>query len=477
MNQLTVRQRKIVYTLVIVLLLVPIIFLGYPATRSGGGGARGLLAQSREKNDLGETSLGDVDPTSATMNLVLLGMRGVAASVLWSKADEYKDKKNFTQLEQTVESIILLQPHFKSVWRFQAWNLAYNVSTECDAVADRYYWVKRGAKFMKRGVARNRLVPELYFDMGTTLGNKLGNADEKETYRKFFRVDPDVATWNNGPDRDINPDDKDNYMVARDWYLDANKVLEKKGVEQHVMDVSLFIAYPYRSLISYAQITQKDGVKGDLDSMTPDQIKTAYQEWAKNVGSIWDQAYDEWTNIYGRQKFMSAGFGMLVLENDEAGLKELEEIGKQENVSFEQKRDWQDRYRKMTSYPYWKLHCDIEKRETMTQARYHLAEGRRLYREVQDFDGARVNLQMGLAELAQVMREYQVSADTNLVIADEEEIIEEALKALIIWQHVMELLGQPLPANYPLKELWEFPELQHKREELIIRFQQWNGTL
>ncbi|SFI34124.1 hypothetical protein [Planctomicrobium piriforme] len=476
MNQLTVGQRKMIYAGTAVVLLIPIILLGAPASKSGGG-TPAWLAQSREKNDLGEASLGDVDPTSATMNLVLLGMRGVAASVLWSKADEYKDKKNFSQLEQTVESIILLQPHFKSVWRYQAWNLAYNVSNECDAVADRFYWVKRGAKFLQRGVARNRLVPELYFDMGTFVGNKLGNADEKQTYRKFFRVDPDEARWKGGPDEEINPKGEDNYLVARDWYERANKVLENKGVEQHTMDLALFLAYPYRSLMSYAQVMQKDGVQADLDSMTPEQVKTAYMEWAKTVRGAWDQAYDEWTNIYGRRKFASAGFGTLLLENDESGLKELAEIAKEENVTYEQKKEWQDRYRKLTSYPYWKLHCDIEKRETMTQARYHLAEGRRLYREVQDFDAARANLEQGLGELAQVVREYQVNAETNLVVSDEEEIIEEALKAIIIWRQVMELLGQPIPENYPLKELWVIPELQGQRDELQLRFQQWNGTL
>jgi hypothetical protein len=476
MNQLTVRQRKILYASVAVVLLIPIILLGAPAS-STSGGTRGFLAQSREKHDLGEASLGDVDPTSATMNLVLLGMRGVAASVLWSKADEYKDKKNFSQLEQTVESIILLQPHFKSVWRFQAWNLGYNVSAECDAVADRYYWVKRGAKFMMRGVSRNRQVPELYFDTGTFLGNKLGTADEKESYRKFFLTDPDEARWKGGPDEEINPKRQAHYLVAREWYQSANDLLEQKGVEQHIMDLALFIAYPYRSLMAHAQEMQKEGVQADLDSMTPAQVEAAYQEWSKQVRAAWDQAYSDWTNIYGRRKFLSAGFGVLVLENDEAGLKELADIAKTEDVTFEQKREWQDRYRKLTSYPYWKLHCDIEKRESMTQARYHLAEGRRLYREVQDFDAARAHLEQGIAQLALVIREYQVNATTNLVVADEEEIIEEALKAIIIWRQVMEMLGQPIPEKYPLQELWEIPDLQSQRDDLMLRFQQWNGTL
>src|SRR5690606_32862792 len=106
MNQLTVQQRKMVYAAAAVLLLIPIILLGAPAGPAEGSGW--FLAQSRHKHELGEASLGNVDPTSATMNLVLLGLRGVAASMLWVQADHYKDSKNFTQLEQTVESIILL---------------------------------------------------------------------------------------------------------------------------------------------------------------------------------------------------------------------------------------------------------------------------------------------------------------------------------------------------------------------------------
>lgn len=478
MNRLTVRQRKMVYAAVAVLLLIPIIGLGAPASKGGGANElRSWLAQSRDKHDLGEASLGDVDPTSATMNLVLLGMRGVAASVLWNQAEEFKQRKNFSQLKQTVESIILLQPHFKAVWQFQAWNLGYNVSAECDAVADRYFWLKEGAKFLMRGVDRNKLVPELYFDTGRFVGSKLGLADEREAYREFFIHDPDVERWHGGPDEDINPQGQDNYLVAREWYLRANEVLEHKGVEQHIMDQSLFIAYPYRSLMDYARAMQKDGVKGDLDAMSPSQVEAAYQEWAKNVRAAWDRAYDEWTNIYGRLKFNSAGFGVLLLENDPSGLAELRELAKAEGVSFEQKQDWQERYRKMTSYPYWKLHCDIEKREATTQARYHLAEGRRLYRQVQDFEAARVHLEQGMANLEQVIREYQVNDNYNLVVSDEEEIVEEGIKALLIWRQVMDLLGQPIPERYPLQGLWESPDLQHQRDELTQKFQQWNGTL
>jgi hypothetical protein len=113
----------------------------------------------------------------------------------------------------------------------------------------------------------------------------------------------------------------------------------------------------------------------------------------------------------------------------------------------------------------------------MTQARYHLAEGKRLYRNVQDFQGARAHLEQGLADLSQVVHEYQISDEHNLVISDEEEIIEEALKSLLIWRQVLDLLGQPIPDKYPLKELWDSPDLEYQRQQLTIQFQRWNGTL
>jgi len=480
MNRLTVQQRKMVYAGTALLLLIPIIILGAPPSNTAGAvkqGGQSYLAASREYHDLGEASLGDVDPTSATMNLVLLGMRGVAASVLWNQADYLKERKKFSELAETVESIILLQPHFKTVWRFQAWTLAYNVSAECDAVEDRYYWVKRGAKFLKRGVARNRLIPELPFDMGTFLGTKIGLADEHEAYQEFFLHDPDTKLWGGGPDEDLNRDGKDHYLVARDWYLQANEVLEHKGVQQHTMDLALFLAYPYRSLISYAKNLQVAGVTGDRNHMNEEQLQVAFQEWSKRVGQAWDHAYNEWVEIYGRTKFLSAGFGTLLLEDDARGLKELETLAKAENVTFEQKRDWQGRYRKMTSYPYWKMHCDIEKRELMTRARFHLAEGRRLYREVQDFEGAQANLEQGMSEMEQVIKAYQVNPEFNIMVTDEQEIIEESIKALLIWRQVKLLLDQPLPEHYPLKILWDDPSLEAIRQDLTARFQYWNGTL
>lgn len=476
MNQLSVRQRKLVYFVTAMLLIVPIIYLGSPAGRESGSG--GKISQLRTEYELGESSLGNVDPTSATMNLVLLGFRGVAASWLWQKADEYKNTKNFSQLEDTVESIILLQPHFKSVWEFQAWNLAYNVSAECDAVEDRYRWVKRGAKFLIRGTERNRKVPELQFATGEFFGSKLGLADEKDVFRKFFLSDPDTDIWGGGPDTDINRDGKDHYLVARDWYLKANNTLEEEGVEQHRMELALFLAYPYRSLINHAKVFQRDGIQTQLAEEGQDQDQAErdeiYNAWAAQCQQKWADAYEEWTNIYGMKRIVTSGGGTIILEPDSAVLQELAD---EDKMPLAEKQRWSESYRKMTSYPYWKRHCEIERREDMTRARYYLAEGRRLFRNVSDFDGSKKYLEQGLSLLESVMQQYQFDKEDNLMLISEDDTVEDALKAIIIYQHVFQALQEPIPETYPLKWLWELPDegLQYKREQLYQSFLHWNG--
>ncbi|MFN8706966.1 MAG: IRE (iron responsive element), partial [Planctomyces sp.] len=125
MNNLTSRQRKLAYAAGILLLLFPIVILGAPAAKDVGvddkslSGGSGLLARMRVEHDLGEATLGNVDPSSAAMNLVLLGLRGPAAGLLHLQAIDYQERKDWAKLAATVDSITLLQPHYVQIWKFQ----------------------------------------------------------------------------------------------------------------------------------------------------------------------------------------------------------------------------------------------------------------------------------------------------------------------------------------------------------------------
>ena len=129
MNWKTSFVRKVSYITAMVLLLFPLFLLGQPETRSKAGGK---LSQLRTTYGLSQAELGDIDPVGASMQLATFGMRGVAAAVLWEKATEYKKTEDWDNLTATLNQITKLQPNFLSVWKFQAHNLSYNISSEFD---------------------------------------------------------------------------------------------------------------------------------------------------------------------------------------------------------------------------------------------------------------------------------------------------------------------------------------------------------
>ncbi|REJ90734.1 MAG: hypothetical protein DWQ34_08275 [Planctomycetota bacterium] len=455
MNNLTSSQRKLVYFVGIAILAVPIVFLGRPAAEGGQGG--GMIAQSRQKYRLGEVSFGEVDPASATMNLVLLGLRGVAANLLWMEADELKEKKRWSELNSTVESIIRLQPHFQSVWKFQAWNLSYNVSAECDAVEDRYFWVKKGIKFLERGVARNERVPEMRHDLGDFYGKKLGRSDERREFREFFLVDPDTERWEGGPDTEINPDRLDNYLVAKQKYEAANEVYRLPGVEQHKMGEPLFVMYPYRSQMDYASARQDENKFGDV------------------TREAWAESYRGWTQEYGQTDFPTPG-GVIRFEWTH---DELERKGEEEGYSLDFKIYWQGRYEDMVNYRYWKLRASVERTPELAAARKAFADGRVQFREEQDMFAARDTFYDGLEKLQTVIDnpEYRREDGSSRLLSDEADLVEDALKAIIIWRHILQdVLGQPIPDEFPMDEVWVDPQYEGLRASLLEEFQRWQGS-
>nr|MDQ3332914.1 hypothetical protein [Planctomycetota bacterium] len=294
MNHLTSAQRKLVYLLAMLLLLAPIVILGRPPGRDETGARTpgGTLAALRNEYDLGETSLGNVDPSSSTMNLVLLGFRGVAVNLLWKNALDQRDEKQWAQLRSTTDSIILLQPHYIKVWQFQGWNLAYNVSAEWDNVPDRYYWVKEGGKFYMRGTDRNSHSPDIAFNTGDILGKKVGRSDEWNYFRKYFLEDPDQKQFNGGHDPEFNRGYdqgkfSDNYLAARDWYLEAND-REEKWPPQHIMMRELFRSYPAHSYMDMADALHREG------------------RFDQTTQQTWRDGFYAWTREYGAEQFPSS---------------------------------------------------------------------------------------------------------------------------------------------------------------------------
>lgn len=431
MNNLTSLQRKLIYLGGIVILLIPITWLGLPAepAKAGGSGSSGgKLAQLRIEHELGEPELGNVDPASSTMSLVLLGFRGIATSVLWMDWQDQMRNKDWAAVRATTESIILLQPHFLKVWHYQGWNLAYNISAEWDAVADRYYWVKEGIKFFQKGRNRNARYAELYWYVGDTTGKKIGRSDEWKQFRKFFREDPDKIRFQGRPDPDVNPRGIDNYLEAKDWFQRANDALDTYKNEQHLMALYLFRAYPYRTYFDYAMVLQREGIFDEV----------CRQAWA--------DGFDVWVNKYGREEFdCPSGFIHLELPAEERAQRLAEDLKKPDD------RDrytyWVGRYQDTTNYRFWRSKARVESEKTMADAHRDIYEGEQAFYRADTTEAKRLLLD-GMGKYQEALKDYEDLKEDDMTI-------EEALLAQHAWRACLELDEEDVPDNYPLKEFWE----------------------
>lgn len=456
MNNLTSQQRKLAYLVGILLLLIPIIFFGLPAggKQTGAGGqdqvSGGRLAQLRQEYDLGETDLGDVDPSSVTMNLVLLGLRGIAVNQLWIQMDAAKDEKDWTKMLAASQSIVKLQPHFDKVWDFNGWNLAWNTSVEWDAVPDRYYWVKEGGKFMLNGVTRNQKSAELRFRAATIYQKKIGIADEAVFFRKFFKVDPDTDTFKGGPDKEFNrgpngeyPEARDNYLVASDWYQAA--VDTGVPLKQGTLDRTAFHSLPARCKFDYAQGLQKDGQFGEV------------------TREAWDSALTAWREYGSEELWAPYGAGNQIvrftLEADEEDVQRLASTPEEQA----RVRAAVDSFRKIVNYNYWRTRGRAESEPETAQAH------RDFYDAGEFFKQQKMREALEKVELAMKGFENMLARYPDLRIEDN--TIEEAMLAVKMWSDIqrLEILGpdEQLPADFPLRTLWQenegrMPEIERE---------------
>lgn len=442
MNQ---SNRKLYYLVGIIVLYIPVIYLGRPSSpkvvSTGEEDLGGYLAQMRKQYELGATELGAVDPSSATMNLLLLGLRGPAANYLWIQHEKHKEMKDWAQMEALTESIVRLQPHFIKVWKFHGHNLSYNVAAEWDQVADRFHWVKRGVKFQMRGQRINEKHPELYWDIGHVIGQKINKADEWRQYRTYFLRDPDAAVWADseipGPDIEINPNGIDNNLVAHTWYTQA---VEREDAaqyfrQQHIMAPVLFRSYPSRAKFDFALMRQKEG---RFDEVTRAGWAEAYQEWVgEKFGSKDQPAYGglvirlEWSN-----------------DDIKAITTDRNEIA--------QYKDIVNRYQDMCNYRYWRQRALAERQSNTLEAH------RAIYLAEQE-------LKQGNTDLAET---YALEGLTKLekMVADypsllEDETTEEGLLAHLYWRACLRTNGKEVPEEYPLKDLW----MAHQNEGSLAR--------
>jgi hypothetical protein len=185
LEQQSARRKFIYFGLILVLLTASLVH-------------RKLVIDTQADNlMLREVGRGKADLTDSAVRLTLSGVRGVAVTSLWLAAIERQRKHEWNELEVVVDSLTHLQPRFISPWLFQGWNLAFNVSVECDWLRDKYYFISRGITMLARGEEKNdpgQASPpkdwpansDMRFNVGFWYQLKLGTSDEHRTLQCLF---------------------------------------------------------------------------------------------------------------------------------------------------------------------------------------------------------------------------------------------------------------------------------------------------
>ncbi len=510
MNTIVLR-RKLIYVGAIVLLLIPLYFLGHPSVRDSEGeptNEGGTLAQIRTRDDLGQSDLGALEPASESARLATLGLRGVAATILWQKAEYYKKEKYFDRMKATIDQLKILQPHFVKVWDYQAHNIAYNTSVEFDNYKHRYDWVKKGVYYLIEGCKFNKSRTELPFQLGDFVGSKMGIADEKVQYRDLFRNDSNFH-------QDVNklskldmtvqaargPDGKpDNWRSGALWFQRSYDMVNQ-GSRPAKSPLMFYCKVPQWHM-KYSEAIQSEGklgeearngwnvAEGHLAEFGKRQIRTSfgtlvrlseieregerYAEKEKEFKELCGEAYtaalnklkENLTEVQRQaldKDHADLSFDELVAVEQAQGLLKVDPLSVARRVPSEKQlkalelaqqmrtqadlREHTERYRAQVNYSYWESRCRAEQDDAALDARTSM------YLANKALDLGKLDEAIELFEKAWVAWNTLFNRHPDMMI---DEAADDVEKAVAQYLTQIEKSLDNLPENFALKNFLQF---------------------
>ena len=498
MNRSTALGRKLIYLAVLVAMLIPLYLLGQPA--GGQGDLGGRLSVMRHQFNIAESDLGEISSASETMKLASLGLRGVAATLLWNKAHEYRVLHEWDRLKATLNNIALLQPHFDKVWEHQAHNLAYNVSVEFDDYRQRYEMVREGTEFLTRGVRQNTNATRLVWYTGWFYGSKMGMSDEKVQFRKLF-ADDDVLHESllkeniavDSPEARGPLGKPDNWLVGRLW-LNHGYDLADSGVKIRRQTPLNFYDTGPKWRIKHAESIESEGI---LDGRAQNAWQMAAEDWAAfgsrsipttsaytiklgeldvlkaekeaklaRFRELNQEIYDaerqklldsmpaEMKEYWGKpESEMTYSQRSLLPSIKEGLIPDLASIAKRSDPAvrleavnlIDEMKDLDDRirktdgYRTQINYPYWEALAEAEQEERTVQARRLIYEAEQA-NDAAELDKAIELYEQAFAIWAQIFDDYPL-----LTLDDSAEDLFESVR-----RYMVAIDTKEIPKDFPL---------------------------
>ena len=489
---LRLRRGTLVALVAIAVLLIPLSLLSQPADSSSEGG---LLARRRKAYGLSQANLGEVDPTSETIRLATLGLKNIAVTLLWDRANHYKKVEDWTNLSASLEQMTKLQPNFYSVWDFQAHNLSYNISVEFDDYHDRYAWVMKGIEFLRQGIGYNTREPRLLGRMGWFLGNKIGRADEHVQYRRLFKADDDFHQRDR-PGRSLA--DRDNWLVGREKYLEGQQLvdagaplrttalifhsepmmtainharaLEDEGVFGDVARDAWALAgrdmvefakreipttwdVPIRLGLRETELARAEKLKADLEALLPGQfqaleakLRDALPAAQKEVLEIppADRTEDQMRLAFEAQAATRVTWPLVAREAP-ADVREKARSLAAQYVEAAETAEIIDRYRDIVNFNFWKASCEVEVTEPALRAR------EQTWRAGREFEAAR--LQNARKAYEEAFAAWRQVLDASEILRNDPINNDEINEVVNSYRKLLEQLDEPFPVPFILQDV------------------------
>jgi len=267
--------------------------------------------------------------------------------------------------------------------------------------------------------------------VGDTTGKKVGRSDESLQFRRFFRHDPDEARFGGGPDKDVNPSNRDNYEESSDSFQQANDTIARYKIEQHVMAPYLFRAFPQRAMFDHAMALQREGEFGEV------------------CRNVWADAFTSWTTRFGTLPLDCEELGEPV--HLEVSATELAAMRQEEDAAgktdFKRMSVWIGKYQDQTNYPYWRIRSRLESEKDMSEAHRLLYDAEQALNKADPTAAISLYVE-GMNKFEKILADYPQ-------MKDEDETVEEAMLAVMGWQKALDYLEEEIPESFPLKDIWE----------------------
>jgi hypothetical protein len=226
---------------------------------------------NRDRAELGLTRkepLENAPPVLAFTTVALGGFRGLIANALWIRATELQQDGKYFEMVQLADWITKLQPRFTSVWVYQAWNMAYNISIKFQDRHDRWLWVHRGITLLRdQALEYNPNETLLYRELAWFHQHKIGQDldDAHFYYKRIWAETMQEALGGGFPnyDRLLNPqtpEDEQRVQELVEQYKLEPDHMKEVGDEFGPLDWRL----PETHAIYWATLGLKRSTTGEL---------------------------------------------------------------------------------------------------------------------------------------------------------------------------------------------------------------------